>query len=100
MKNKTFRYYVIDNDEIGMPTYYIVGSTAGIKAVYKSICRSFGHDMLTHCARAKFSDTKTMYALAFSPDVYGNYYMSVVNSDTMLNIIVSDNVAEIPQIQW
>ena len=98
MKNNNFKYYAEAVSDVNF--YYIVGNTADIKAVYKSICRSFGHDMLMHCARAKFSEAKSMYALAFSPDAYGTFWMSVVNSDTMLNIIVSDNVVEIPQILW
>ena len=68
---------------------YYVGETADIKAMYKSIRRKLEKDMsmsleLLFVDFPKFNPNKSVYALCV--DERG--YITVVNSDTMMSIIV------------
>ena len=78
------KYYDIETNEI-----YYVGATSDIKAWYKSmrrngsLCPLFGED-------PKFSEEKSVYALCINDDGY----FTVVNSDTMLYLIINNLVEE------
>lgn len=69
---------------------YIVGATDDIKATYKAICRHNTWDCWATRIEPKFlefptfSDNKLVYALCIDED----YEMTVVNSDTLLSLII------------
>lgn len=68
---------------------YYVGSTADIKAMYKSIARNQNTDIRPYfCDAPKFSESRQIYALCIDKDGW----MTVVNSDTMLSLILAGDV--------
>ena len=68
---------------------YYVGETADIKAMYKSIARNKITGLCPEFEGSpKFSDKKSVYALCI--DEFN--YFSVVNSDTMLSILLDNNI--------
>lgn len=75
---------------------YIVGSTDEIKATYKAICRHNTWDCWqTHIEPEfldfpEFSEGKKIYGLCIDE----NFKMTVVNSDTLLDLIIKDEIKE------
>ena len=73
---------------------YFVGSTTTIKALYKSIDRASKKGNTGMCPLffdfPCFRESKMVYALC----VDHNGFMTVINSDTMLSMIVSGEVTE------
>lgn len=71
---------------------YYVGSAADIKAMYKSIVRKWRKNRTDICplydGTPKFDGRKQVYALRISKDSL----MTVVNSDTMLSLILAGDV--------
>lgn len=68
---------------------YYVGSTANIKAMYKSIARNRNTEISPmFCEAPKFSESRQVYALCIDKD----NWMTVVNSDTMLSLILAGDV--------
>lgn len=64
---------------------YYVGKTADIKAMYKSIARNKSTDMCPlFCDFPKFSEYRQVYALCIDE----NNYITIINSDTMLAILL------------
>ena len=87
--------YEYVNPETGAISDYYVGHTADIKTLYKVIRRAsykgstnyWPYDMST----PKFSDYKSVYALC----VEGDGSVHILNSDTMLALIVDGVVKEV-----
>lgn len=68
---------------------YYVGSTADIKAMYKSIARNQNTDIRPlFCEAPKFSESRLVYAICIDKDGW----MTVVNSDTMMLLILAGDV--------
>lgn len=68
---------------------YYVGTTADIKAMYKSIARNLNTDIKPYfCESPKFSESRQVYALCIDKDGW----MIIINSDTMLSFIISGEV--------
>lgn len=85
------KYYLIS--EHGSVESYYVGETADIKAMYKSILRNRTSNLRPmFCDFPKFSDNKSIYALCI--DEFAGW-VSIVNSDTMLAMIISNEVYEV-----
>ena len=76
---------------------YYVGKTADIKAVYKSICKHSNESgiMPLFQGSPKFNPEKSVYALCIEYTDYNSYYVTIVNSDTMLAIICDGEVEEV-----
>lgn len=71
---------------------YYVGETADIKALYKSIRRNKWTNLVPLFVESpKFSENKSVYALCIENDKY----VSVVNSDTMLHMIITGEVERV-----
>ena len=71
---------------------YYVGSTLDIKALFKSIRRNRSTNLYPLFSETpKFSENKNIYALCVN---YDDNFITVVNSDTMLSMIIDDLVQE------
>ena len=87
-----FKHYY-STDLLGKTVEFYVGATADIKALYKSIRRNKATRLYPmFCDSPKFSDNKMVYALCVN---YDTGYIFVVNSDTMLSMIVDGIVKEV-----
>lgn len=77
-------------------TYY-VGTTEEVKSLYKSInraCKNGNTNIFPLFTDSpKFSNSKTMYALSITETINGSK-MQIINSDIMLNILMSGEVEE------
>ena len=82
------KYYKSDEN------FYIVADKATIKGIYKAISRHSECISPIHCSFPIFSEHKAIYALCIDD----NGWMSVVNSDTMLAIIIDGDAKEVKQI--
>lgn len=73
---------------------YLVGEATEIKALYKSITRAAKNGNTGLCPRfldfPVFNENRRIYALCV--DFAG--YVTVINSDTMLSLILSGDVSE------
>ena len=73
---------------------YYVGTTTEIKTLYKSIIKSSAKGNCNLCPGfcdfPRFSPSREIYALSIDCDGY----VTVLNSDTMLSLIVSGYVRE------
>lgn len=85
------------NPETGAISLYYVGHTADIKTLYKAIRRSSnkGNTCMypMFCDFPVFNPNKEVYALCV--DTEEGWAVNVLNSDTMLSLIVSGVVKEI-----
>ena len=87
--------YEYVNQETGEVSFYFVGKTSDIKTLYKAICRAsykgntnyWPYNMYT----PKFSPYKSVYTLC----VEGDGSVHILNSDTMLALIVDGVVKEV-----
>ena len=80
------KYKDVETDEL-----YYVGATSDIKAIYKSIRRNKCTNLCPmFCESPKFSELKTTYALCISDN-----YITIINSDTMLSMIIDELVEEV-----
>ena len=71
---------------------YIVGATADIKAIYKSIARNYNTEITPYYnERPIFSSNKQMYAVC----IFAEFNMTVINSDTMLAILMDGGLKEV-----
>lgn len=90
------RYYSV-NPETGAISDYYVGHTSDIKALYKAICRASrkGNTFMYpfFCDFPVFSPNKEIYALCV--DTGNDWNVTIINSDTMLSMIVDGFVKEI-----
>lgn len=90
------RYYYV-NPETGAISDYYVGKTSDIKALYKAIRRASnkGNTCMypMFCDFPVFSPNKEIYALCV--DTEEGWAVNVLNSDTMLALIVGGFVREI-----
>lgn len=92
MKFKKYEYVDVETGEV---SFYFVGATSDIKTLYKAIRRAsykgstnyWHYDMDT----PKFSSYKSVYALCIDSD--GSFH--ILNSDTMLALIVGGVVTEV-----
>lgn len=89
-------YYSV-NPETGALSFYYVGATSDIKTLYKAICRASrkGNTYMfpLFCDFPAFSPNKEIYALCV--DTENDWNVTVINSDTMLSLIVDGVVREI-----
>lgn len=80
------KYYGVNEKE-----EYYVGATEDIKAMYKSIARNESSGIIPlFCENAKFSISRQVYALCISD----SGFVYVVDSDTMLSLILSGDVVQ------
>lgn len=90
------KYYSV-NPETGAISLYYVGHTADIKTLYKAIRRASNKgntNMFSmFCNFPVFSPNKEIYALCV--DTEEDWSVTVLNSDTMLALIVGGFVKEI-----
>ena len=71
---------------------YIVGATADIKAIYKSIARNHNTEIIPYYNESPiFSSNKQMYAVC----IFAESNMIVINSDTMLAILMDGELKEV-----
>lgn len=88
------KYEYIDQ-ETGEVSFYYVGATSDIKTLYKAIRRASYKGSTNYWPydvnSPKFSPYKSVYALC----VEGDGSVHVINSDTMLSLIVDGVVREI-----
>lgn len=91
------KIYESINYETGALSFYYVGKTADIKALYKAICRASrkGNTYMfpLFCDFPVFNPNKEIYALCV--DTEDGWSVTVLNSDTMLALIVGGFVKEI-----
>ena len=81
-------YIIEDENGVDYSAMY-VGATSDIKAMYKSIARNQNNGIIPmFCDSPKFSENKQVYAL----DIDSNGYMTVVNSDTAMSILLQHGV--------
>lgn len=89
------KYYSV-NPETGALSFYYVGHTSDIKALYKAICRAShkGNTFMFPLFNdiPVFSSNKEIYALCV--DTENDWNVTVINSDTMLSLIVDGFVKE------
>lgn len=89
------KMYESVNPETGTLSFYYVGHTSDIKALYKAIRRASekGNTCMypLFCDFPIFSSNKEIYALCVDTENYWN--VTVLNSDTMLSMII-DGVAK------
>lgn len=87
--------YEYINQETGEVSFYYVGATSDIKTIYKAIRRASYKGNTNYWPydvnSPKFSPYKSVYALC----VEGDGSVHVINSDTMLSLIVDGVVREI-----
>lgn len=92
---RNFKVYESVNPETGALSFYYVGHTSDIKALYKAICRASrkGNTFMfpLFCDFPVCSPSKEVYALRVDTENY--WAVTVVNSDTMLSMIV-DGIAK------
>ena len=83
-----FKHYYV-TDLFGRTDEFYVGATADIKALYKSIRRNKSTLLCPwHIDMPKFSDKKNIYALCIDEE----NYIHIVNSDTMLSILINNEL--------
>lgn len=94
-KEKQFRFYE-GYDDFHVYTY-IIGETGDIRALYKSIQRAHRKgltDIYPFFEDARFSSFKTSYALCINDE----NEMIVMGADTMLCLLLDDDVREVAQL--
>ena len=88
------KYEYVD-PETGEVSFYYVGKTSDIKTLYKAICRASYKGNTNYWPynvdTPKFSPYKSVYALC----VEGDGSVHILNSDTMLALIVDGVVKEV-----
>lgn len=91
------KMYESVNQETGALSFYYVGKTADIKTLYKAICRAArkGNTYMFPLFSdfPAFNPNKEIYALCV--DTENDWNMTIINSDTMLSLIVDGVVREI-----
>ena len=91
------KMYESMNPETGALSFFYVGKTADIKALYKAIRRASnkGNTCMypMFCGFPVFSPNKEVYTLCI--DTENDWAVTVLNSDTMLSLIVYGFVKEI-----
>lgn len=71
---------------------YIVGATSDIKAIYKSIARNYNTEITPYYNGSPiFAANKQIYAICITE----NSWMTVINSDTMLAILMDGGLKEV-----
>lgn len=84
----------VDFPEMCRESLYYVSTTAEIKAVFNSIYRGIMKSntdlMMLFSEKPIFNAQKQVYAIC----VNDNRYVYIINSDTMLSLIVSGDVKE------
>ena len=78
-----------------LPTTFYVGETEEIKRIFRSVRKAIMKEnsdmMLLFPGMPVFNPNKATYAISIEL----NRFVSVVNSDTMLSLIVSGDVQEV-----